>query len=322
MRAILCREFGKSLEIADIEPLKPGNAEVRIRVHACGVNFPDTLIVDGKYQIRPEPPFSPGGEIAGEIMEVGAEVEGFTEGDSVMAVTLYGGFAEELVAGPAQIMRRPSSMDAVTAAAFSMTYGTTMHALKQRANLQSGETLVVLGAAGGVGLTAVELGTLMGARVIAAASSDDKLALARQYGATETINYSNASLREEIKALTGGRGADVIYDPVGGELGLEAVRGLGWNGRLLIVGFAGGEIQKIPANLPLLKGASVTGVFWGSFREREPDLERANFQQLFAWYEDGLLKPLISAQYPLEQAADALAVLRARKAKGKLVLTI
>ena len=322
MRAMLCRAFGAPLEFAEIEPPIPGHGEVRISVDACGVNFPDTLIVDGKYQIRPELPFSPGGEISGEVEAVGAGVDGYAVGDPVMAVTLYGGFAEQLIAQPVQMMHRPDSMDPVTAAAFSMTYGTTMHALTQRANLQSGETLVVLGAAGGVGLTAVELGALMGARVIAAASSDEKLALARRYGATETINYSEVSLRDELKALTDGAGADVIYDPVGGDLGLEAVRGLGWNGRLLIIGFAGGEIQRVPANLPLLKGASVVGVFWGAFREREPDLERANFQQLFAWYEDGRLNPLISAQYPLEQAAEALEVLKTRMATGKLVLTI
>ena len=267
-------------------------------------------------------PFSPGGEIAGNVIEAGPGVTEFSAGDPVIAVTLWGGFAEEIIARPVQIMHRPASMDPDTAAAFSMTYGTTYHALRQRANLQPDETLVVLGAAGGVGLTAVELGALMGARVIAAASTDEKLDLARRYGATETINYSESSLKEQIKALTGGDGADVIYDPVGGDLGLEAVRGLGWNGRLLIVGFAGGEIQKIPANLPLLKGASVIGVFWGSFREREPDVERENFRQLFSWFEEGRLKPLISARYPLEQASEALSVLRSRKATGKLVLTI
>ncbi len=322
MKAMLCRAFGAPLEFAEIDSPMPGHGEVRIRVAACGVNFPDTLIVDGKYQIRPELPFSPGGEISGEVEAVGTGVDGFAVGDPVMAVTLYGGFAEQLIARPVQMMHRPDSMDPVTAAAFSMTYGTTMHALTQRANLQAGETLVVLGAAGGVGLTAVELGALMGARVIAAASSEEKLALARRYGATETINYSEVSLRDELKALTDGAGADVIYDPVGGDLGLEAVRGLGWNGRLLIIGFAGGEIHKVPANLPLLKGASVVGVFWGAFREREPDLERENFRQLFAWYEDGRLNPLISAQYPLEGAAEALEVLKTRKATGKLVLTI
>jgi NADPH2:quinone reductase len=322
MKAVLCRQYGEPLTVEDVTPPPLGAGEVRIRVAACGINFPDTLIIQGKYQFKPDLPFSPGSEVAGEVIEVAPDVSGFAIGDPVIAVTLWGGFAEEIVAKAWQVMHRPASIDAVTAAAFSMTYGTSYHALKQRAGLKSGETLLVLGAAGGVGLAAVELGRLMGARVIAAASSEEKLALAREYGASETIDYSKGSLKEQIKALTDGRGADVIYDPVGGDLGTEAVRGLAWNGRLLIVGFAGGAIQSIPANLPLLKGASVVGVFWGAFREKEPDVEAGNFRQLFAWHSEGRLKPLISWTFPLEQAADALAVLSSRSAMGKLVLTV
>ena len=322
MKAVLCRQFGEPLTIEDVAPSALGAGEVRIKVAACGINFPDTLIIQGKYQFKPDLPFSPGSEIAGEVIETAPDVSGFAVGDPVIAVTLWGGFAEQLVAKDWQVMHRPASMDAVTAAAFSMTYGTSYHALKQRAGLKPGERLLVLGAAGGVGLAAVELGRLMGASVIAAASSEEKLALAREYGASETIDYSKGSLKEQIKAVTGGRGADVIYDPVGGDLGAEAVRGLAWNGRLLIVGFAGGAIQSIPANLPLLKGASVIGVFWGAFREKEPEVEAENFRQLFAWHAEGRLKPLISQTFPLERAADALAVLSGRTAMGKLVLTV
>ncbi len=322
MKAVLCRQFGAPLVIDDVEPRPLEAGEVRVAVAACGINFPDTLIIEGKYQFRPDLPFSPGGEIAGEVMEVGPEVAGYAVGDPVIAVTLWGGFAEQVIATPMQLMHRPASMDPVTAAAFSMTYGTSYHALKQRAALKPGETLLVLGAAGGVGLAAVELGREMGARVIAAASSEEKLSLAREYGASETIDYAQGSLRDRIKALTGGRGVDVIYDPVGGDLGLEAVRGLAWNGRLLIVGFASGSIQQIPANLPLLKGAAAVGVFWGAFREKQPDIEAENFRQLFAWYGEGRLKPLISETFPLERAAEALSALSGRKAMGKLVLTV
>ncbi len=322
MKAILCTSYGAPLSVGEVASRPLAAGEVRIGVEACGVNFPDTLIVDGKYQYRPDLPFSPGSEVAGEVTEVAPDVTRVAVGDPVIAVTLWGGFAEELVASEWQVMLRPDAMDAVTAAGFGMVYGTSYHGLKQRAALRPGETLLVLGAAGGVGLTAVELGRLMGARVIAAASSAEKLAVAREYGAAETINYSEASLKDSIKGLTAGRGADVIYDPVGGDLGLEAVRGLAWNGRLLVVGFAGGSIQSIPANLALLKGASIVGVFWGSFREREPEVEAANFRQLFDWYTEGRLKPLVSRTYPLEKAEEALAELRSRRATGKLVLTV
>ncbi len=322
MKAVLCRQFGEPLSVEDIEPRPLDKGEVRIKVAACGINFPDTLIIEGKYQFKPDLPFSPGGEIAGDVIEVAPDVSGFAVGDPVIAVTLWGGFAEQVIATPAQLMHRPAAMDAVTAAAFSMTYGTSCHALKQRAALQPGETLLVLGAAGGVGLAAVELGREMGATVIAAASTAEKLALARDYGAAETIDYGQGSLKDQVKALTGGKGVDVIYDPVGGDLGAEAVRALAWNGRLLIVGFAGGRIQQIPANLPLLKGASVVGVFWGAFREKESSLDAENFRQLFAWHGEGRLKPLISETFPLERAADALAALTSRRAMGKLVLTV
>ncbi|HMB47931.1 MAG TPA: NADPH:quinone oxidoreductase family protein, partial [Afifellaceae bacterium] len=224
MKAVLCRQFGEPLSFEEVTPPPLEAGQVRIKVAACGINFPDTLIVQGKYQFKPELPFSPGCEVAGEIMDIAPDVSGFAVGDPVIAAGLWGGFAEQMVAKARQVMHRPASMDAVTAAAFATTYGTSYHALKQRAALQPGETLLVLGAAGGVGLAAVELGREMGGTVIAAASSEEKLALARQYGAVETIDYSQGSLKDQIKALTGGRGADVIYDPVGGDLGEEAVR--------------------------------------------------------------------------------------------------
>lgn len=326
MRAVMCTEFGppETLKILDQPTPEPSNGQVRIKVEACGVNFPDTLIIENKYQFKPPLPFAPGGEVAGVIDAVGEGVSGIAVGDPVIAMTGHGGFAEEIVCFDTMVMKRPASMDAVTAAGFTMTYGTSMHALKQRAQIRPGETLLVLGAGGGVGLTAVELGAVMGAKVIAAASSEEKLAAAREVGASETINYADlgpAGLKDAVKKLTGGKGADVIYDPVGDAWTEQAFRAIGWGGRLLVVGFAAGEIPKVPANLTLLKGASLVGVFWGDFRRREPEAEAENFRQLFAWYEDGKLKPRVTMTYPLEDAAKALRDLMNRKAIGKIVLT-
>lgn len=323
MRAVLCKSYGppENLVVTDVERGPLGAGEVRVHVEACGVNFPDTLIIEGKYQVKPEMPFSPGGEVAGTVSEVADDVTDFRVGDTVIGMTGWGGFAEEVIVKPDRLLKRPLEMDVVTAAGFSMTYGTSMHALKQRAALQPGETLLVLGASGGVGLAAVELGKLMGARVIAAASSAEKLKVAREYGADELINYREESLKARVKALTDGRGADVIYDPVGGnDLFDQAVRAINWKGRLLVVGFASGEIPKLPMNLVLLKGCQIVGVFWGSFKEREPEASADNYRQLFQWCVEGRIKPHVGATYPLEEAPRALRAMLERKAVGKIVL--
>ncbi len=324
MRAVLCKTLGQPedlvLEEVPSKPLKAG--EVRLATSACGVNFPDTLIIAGKYQYKPDLPFSPGGEVSGRIAELGPEVEGWQVGDEVIAMTGWGGFAEEVITTPDRLLAKPETMDAVTAAGFSLTYGTSYHALVQRAELAAGETLLVLGAAGGVGLAAVELGKALGARVIAAASSPEKLAVAKAHGADDFIDYSKDSLKEATKALTDGKGADVIYDPVGGDLFDQATRAINWKGRLLVVGFASGRIPELPANLALLKGSSVVGVFWGAFARKEPAVNAENFRRLFRMHAEGQIKPLISQTYPLEGAAEALRAFIERRAVGKLVLTV
>ena len=293
MKAVLCVEHGlpEKLVFKDIPTPEPGKGQARIRVHAAGVNFPDTLIIQNLYQFKPALPFSPGGEAAGVIDAIGEGITDLKIGDRVVAMTGNGCYAEQVVANRAQIVPIPGDMPFDIASGFTMTYGTSHHALKQRANLQPGETLLVLGAAGGVGLTAVELGKLMGAKVIAAASSDEKLALCREYGADETINYATEDLKDRVKALTGGTGVDVIYDPVGDRFAEPAFRGIAWNGRYLVVGFAGGAIPSLPLNLPLIKGASIVGVFWGAFTQAEPALHRDNMAELLAWYNAGKLKP-------------------------------
>ena len=324
MKAVLCKAFGpaETLVLEDIASPEPKKNEVLLQVHAAGVNFPDTLIIEGKYQFKPPFPFSPGGEAAGVVGAVGEKVSHVKPGDRVMALTGWGSFAEEVAVPGYNVMPIPDGMDFASAAAFGMTYGTSMHALKQRANLQPGETLLVLGASGGVGLAAVEIGKAMGAKVIAAASSDAKLEVAKAAGADVLINYSEGSLKDKLKEITGGQGVDVIYDPVGGDLFEEAFRSIAWNGRMLVVGFASGTIPSLPANLTLLKGASLVGVFWGSFAQRQPQDNAANFQQLFAWFAEGKIKPLVSQTYPLEQAADAINHLGQRKAVGKVVVTV
>ncbi|WP_312957029.1 NADPH:quinone oxidoreductase family protein [Stutzerimonas nitrititolerans] len=325
MKAVLCKAFGpaENLVVEDLDSPQIKKGEVLLDVHAAGVNFPDTLIIEGKYQFKPPFPFSPGGEAAGVVAAVGEKISHLKVGERVMALTGWGSFAEQVAVSGQNVLPIPAEMDFTTAAAFSMTYGTSMHALKQRANLQPGETLLVLGASGGVGLAAVEIGKAMGARVIAAASTNEKLEIARKAGADELINYSEASLRERLKELTDGQGVDVIYDPVGGKLFEEAFRSIAWNGRMLVVGFAaGGEIPALPANLPLLKGASLIGVFWGAFAQRQPQDNAANFKQLFAWYAKGKLKPLVSQTFALEQAAEAIDTLGQRKAVGKLVVKV
>lgn len=322
MKAVLCKTLGpaRDLVLEDVASPQPKKNEILLDVQAAGVNFPDTLIIEGKYQFQPPLPFSPGGEAAGVVAAVGEKAGAFKVGDRVMALTGWGAFAEQVAVPFYNVLPIPANMDFTTAAAFGMTYGTSMHALRQRGQLQAGETLLVLGASGGVGLAAVEIGKAMGARVIAAASSAEKLAVAKAAGADETIDYSQASLREEIKRLTGGQGVDVIYDPVGGELFEQAVRGLAWNGRLLVVGFASGSIPQLAANLVLLKGAAVLGVFWGAFAQRQPQDNAANFRQLFAWHAEGKVKPLVSQTYPLAEAGAAIEKLGQRQAVGKLVV--
>ncbi len=324
MKAVLCKTLGpaRDLVLEEAASPLPKINEVLLDVQAAGVNFPDTLIIEGKYQFKPPMPFSPGGEAAGVVAAVGDKAGPFKVGDRVMALTGWGAFAEQVAVPGYNVLPIPATMDFTTAAAFSMTYGTSMHALRQRAQLQPGETLLVLGASGGVGLAAVEIGKAMGARVIAAASNADKLAVAKAAGADALIDYSQASLKDEIKRLTDGQGADVIFDPVGGELFDQAVRGLAWNGRLLVVGFASGNIPQLAANLVLLKGAAVMGVFWGSFAQRQPQDNAANFQQLFAWHAEGKLKPLVSQTYPLAEAGAAIEALGQRRAVGKLVVLV
>lgn len=322
MRAVLCKAYGppESLVVEEQPSPQPGPGQVRVGVHACGVNFPDTLIIQGNYQFKPALPFSPGGEVAGVVQALGDGVTGYAVGDRVIAATTWGGYAEEVLAEAGRLIPMPAAMDFPTAAAFTLTYGTSHHALKDRAQLQPGETLLVLGAAGGVGLAAVELGKAMGARVIAAASSDEKLALCTAHGADATINYATEDLRARIKELTGGRGIDVVYDPVGGDLSEPALRSMAWNGRFLVVGFAAGRIPSLPLNLPLLKGCSIVGVFWGAFTRNEPARNAANLQELLLWWSEGRLKPHVSAVYPLERAVDALNDLVQRRVQGKAVL--
>jgi NADPH2:quinone reductase len=289
-------------------------------VHASAVNFPDTLMIEDRYQIRPPLPFSPGGEVAGTVKEVGAGVTGWCAGDRVIAACRWGGFAEEVVTTPDRLVAIPDGASMEAAAALLITYGTTHYALQVRAALQPGETLLVLGAAGGTGLSAIDLGKLMGARVIAAASSEEKLALCRARGADATIDYAQQDLRERIKSLTDGRGVDVVYDPVGGDYAEPALRGMAWNGRYLVIGFTAG-IPKLALNLPLLKGCSIVGVFYGAFARAEPQRYAALREQLVGWLAEGKVSPAITERYPLERAREALRIVADRKAIGKIMLT-
>jgi NADPH2:quinone reductase len=324
MKAVICKTYGspENLVLEDVEPLKPVQGQVVVSVKACGVNFPDTLIIQGLYQFKPSPPFSPGSEVAGIVKEVGAGVERVKPGDRVIAFSAYGGFAEEMLVEAGGLIPIPAAIDFDTAASFVMTYGTSIHALKDRAHLLPGETLLVLGAAGGIGLAAVEIGKAMGAKVIAAASSEEKLTICRQHGADVAIDYSNEDLNERVKALTNGHGVDVIVDPVGGAYSEPALRSMAWNGRFLVIGFTSGDIPRIPLNLALLKGCSIVGVFWGSFATRDPQHNHKNLRDLLGWLQAGKLKPRISARYPLERAADALNDILQRKVMGKTVLVV
>ena len=322
MKAYVCREFGpvESHKVEEIEDPRAEAGQVVVDVKAAGVSFPDVLIVQGKYQFQPPFPFSPGGEIAGVISEVGEGVVDWKIGDRVIAMTGNGGIAEKVVAFEMTLMPLPETMDFKDGAAFPLNYGTTYHALKQRGQLQAGETLLVTGAGGGVGTTAIEIGKAMGARVIAAASTDEKLEIARNLGAHEVINYSDGELKEKVKALTDGLGADVIYDPIGGDIFLQCMRCVNWKGRVLVIGFASGPIPEVPTNLALLKGCSIVGVFWGRFTGAEPEENSKNFDELFALHADGKLKPQITKSYSLDQAAEAISSLENRKATGKVVI--
>lgn len=324
MRAILCKSYGPpdSLLLEDVAVPELGAGQVRISVHACGMNFFDTLLIEGKYQLQPKMPFSPGAEFSGVVTEAAEGVTGIKPGDRVIAMADYGGLAEEAVVPAAAVVPIPDEMDFMTAAGFLLAYGTAYHALKQRTRLSAGETLLVLGAAGGVGLAAVELGKAMGARVVAAASTDDKLLVAKEHGADELINYSRESLKERVKELTAGAGIDVAFDPVGGDLFDEVTRLMGWNGRLLVVGFASGRIPSLPVNLALLKGYQLVGVIRGTFIQRDPEANGQNNRELMQLFLEGTLRPLISGTFPLEQAADGLNMLIRREAKGKVVVQV
>lgn len=324
MKAILCKEYGPAdkLVIEDVPSPEVKGRGVKVRVKAAGLNFPDTLIIEGKYQLKPTMPFAPGGEMAGEVIDVGDKVTRFKPGDRVAGLTGYGAFAEEVVVPEQNLLPVPDGMSDEKAAAFTMVYGTSYYALKQRGNLQPGETLLVLGASGGVGLATVELGKAMGAKVIAAASSAEKLAIAKEAGADELINYTEEPLKDAVKKLTHSKGVDVIYDPVGGDFTEQALRAMAWNGRHLIIGFAAGDIPKIPANLTLLKGCSVVGVFWGSFTQREPEASARNMMELMKLYAEGKIDPKVSDVYDFEDYAEALGALTGRKATGKVVLRV
>ena len=324
MKAVLCKAYGPpdSLVVEDIPSPVAGPGEVVVSVKTASVNFPDVLIIQNKYQVKPPLPFSPGSELAGVVKSVGDGVTRWKPGDPVMAITGYGAFAEDVKVDVNRLLPIPTGMDFVSAAAFGLTYATSEHALCDRGDLKAGETLLVLGASGGVGIAAIEIGKVLGARVIACASTDDKLAVCREHGADDTINYATEDLRERIKALTGGKGADVVYDPVGGTYTELALRSIAWRGRLLVVGFAAGEIPKIPLNLTLLKGCAIIGVFWGEFTRREPERFLAAMDKLGRWFAEGKLRPHVSKTFPLERAADALAMMAGRNVKGKVVLTV
>ncbi|MBU4610176.1 NADPH:quinone oxidoreductase family protein [Achromobacter sp. GG226] len=322
MKALLCKQYGlpDTLSLTDVADPQPGKGEVVVDVQAAGVNFPDVLIIQNKYQFKPELPFAPGGEMAGVISAVGDGVTDRKVGDRVLGLTTYGSFAEKVALPAARSVPIPEGVGFDTAAAFLLTYATSWHALKDRGALQAGETLLVLGAAGGVGLSAIQIGKALGARVIAAASTDEKLAICRANGADETINYSTEDLRERLKALTDGKGPDVIYDPVGGDYAEPAFRSIAWRGRYLVIGFANGEIPRLPLNLALLKGAAIIGVFWGNYTAREPAHFAKDVEDMFALVREGKLKPHISGRYPLAEGARALEDMMNRKVTGKVVI--
>lgn len=324
MRAIICKDWGdpETLELGELPEPALGPGQVRIRMRAAGVNFADCVLVRGQYQEKPDLPFAPGLEGAGEIMKVGDGVADFKPGDRVMAVVSAGAYAEQAVCDATTVFHIPDGMDNMTAAAFPVAYGTSHLALVHRAKLKAGETLLVLGAGGGVGLTAIECGKALGATVIAAASTAEKLELARARGADHLINYAEEDLRGALRKITDGNGVDVVYDPVGGELAQTAMRSLAWSGRLLVIGFASGDVPEFPSNYLLVKNISIVGVYWGAYRTREPETFRAGFAELTQWWADGKLNPHVSQVLPLADVTKALAMLEGRQAAGRLVIDI
>ncbi len=324
MKAVLCKAFGppESLTLEEVADPAPQKDEVVINIRATALNFPDVLMVEGKYQSLPEFPFSPGGEFAGVITDIPDNNCGFKIGDEVFGASGHGCLAEKIAISPHKLKSKPKSMSFEMASGLSTTYGTSYYALKQRAQLSKGETLLVLGAAGGVGLAAVQLGKIMGARVIAAASNTEKLEIAKSHGADELIDYSDGELKEKVKALTDGKGADVIYDPVGGELFDQCMRCINWYGRILVVGFVGGDIPKVPTNLILLKSCQIIGVFYGAFTARYPLENEQNFSEILEFVETKALVPLVGKSYGLDQFAEALNCLAKREAIGKVVVNV
>jgi NADPH2:quinone reductase len=324
VKAMVCKAWGgpESLVLDDLLLAALGPKEVRIKVHAAGLNFPDTLMIAGKYQFKPSFPFAPGMECAGEIVAVGEKVSDIKVGDRVMATTGSGSFGEQVNCPAANVFKIPASMPYEIAAGFPITYGTTYHALVDRGRIKKGEVLLVHGAAGGVGLNAVELGRELGATVIGTVGSDEKVAIVKEYGAAHVINYSTESIKDRVKELTGGNGADVIYDAVGGDAFDQSLRCINWDGRLLVIGFASGRIPEAPANLALIKGCSIVGVFWGAFAAREPEKNRANFAALLALYKQGRLKPHVSGTFALDQVPQAMQALLSRKTTGKVVIKV
>ena len=322
MKAVMCQAHGlpDSLVYTDVADPVAGKGQVVVDMKAAGVNFPDVLIIQNKYQAKPPLPFSPGSELAGIVSSIGEGVSNVKVGDSVIALCGWGAFAQKVVAPATGLIPMPAGLDFDTAASFTLTYGTSYHAIKDRAQLKAGETILVLGAAGGVGLAAVQIAKALGARVIAAASTEEKLAVCRASGADATINYSTEDLRERIKVLTDSKGPDVIYDPVGGDLAEPAFRSIAWRGRYLVVGFAMGDIPRLPLNLTLLKGASIVGVFWGEFTKREPAQFAAGLREMFGWMQQGKIKPLISHRYALKDSAGALNDMMNRKVTGKVII--
>ena len=322
MKAVLCKAWGlpDTLVVEDVPTPQPKAGEVLIKIAAASVNYPDVLMIQKKYQVQPELPFIPGSEVAGTVAALGEGVTNVKLGDRVIAFVGLGGFAEQVVAKAAGLIPIPPELDDATAAGFTLVYGTSHHAVIDRGELKAGQTMLVLGAAGGVGLAAVEIGKVIGAKVIAAASTDEKLAVCKAHGADVLINYSTQDLRAAIKDATGGLGPDVIYDPVGGIYTEPAFRSIGWRGRYLVVGFANGEIPKLPANLMLLKGASMVGVFWGDHVRRDPKANAAAMREMMGWVAEGKLKPLVSARYSLADTAKAFEALAARQATGKIVI--
>jgi NADPH2:quinone reductase len=322
MKAMLCTRFGgpDDLEFSDLPDPTPRPGEVVVAIKSAALNFFDTLIIAGKYQVKPPFPFSPASEFAGVIESVGTGVTGLKPGDRVLGYGGFGAAREKIALSAQRVVKIPDSLDFDRAAGITVIYGTTLHALKDRAHLKSGETLAVLGASGGTGLAAIEIGKLMGARVIACASSDDKLAFCRERGADEIINYAKEDVKEGLRRVTGGKGVDVIYDPVGGSYAEAALRSIAWQGRFLVIGFAAGEIPKIPLNLALLKGCNIVGVFWGAFIERDPKGHQANMAELVSWADAGKISAHVHAVYPLSETPAALKAIAARQVMGKVIL--